>query len=125
MLQQLSKYFLFLPLLFSSCEKENSIEDVISKQWTCEWKRCGVYHNSRDIQLFFNYSDTTNSGWVKESDLDTCYFDIAIPNQETIVLSNSTCSSWDGVLKVSRFHRTALEFERSDKSCDNELFLFK
>lgn len=121
--------YLLIPVVFLvfflSCEKENTIEDVISKTWDCEWKQCGAFFNSVDVKIKFDYTDSTSNGWVAVNEIDTCFFDFTIVDQETINLFNSTCTEWSGNLEVTDFNRTRLEIKRSLQDCDNELFRFK
>lgn len=117
-------YFLLLFCLFFSCTEELSLEDVVSKTWDLKWQKCGLYQSSIDAKIKFNITDTINDGWYLE-DSDTSFFQFEIIDNRTILLDSTSNINWSGVLKVSKYSLNNLEFERSNKSCENELYSFE
>lgn len=117
-------YFLLISLLFFSCTEELRLEDVVSKTWDLKWKKCGLYQSSIDAKIKFDITDTINSGWYLEGS-DTSFFQFEIIDNRTILLDSASNIDWSGVLKVSNYSSSNLELERSNKSCENELYSFK
>ena len=117
-------YFILISSLFFSCSEELTLEDIVSKTWDLKWKKCGLYQSSIDAKINFNTTDTINDGWYLENS-DTSFFQFQIIDNRTILLDSATNIDWSGVLKVSNYSSNHLEFERSNKSCENELYSFK
>ena len=117
-------YFILISSLFFSCSEELTLEDIVSKTWDLKWKKCGLYQSSIDAKIKFNITDTINNGWYLEGS-DTSFFQFVIIDNRTILLDSASNIDWSGVLKVSKYSSNNLEFERSNKSCENELYSFK
>ena len=117
-------YFILISSLFFSCSEELTLEDIISKTWDLRWKKCGLYQSSIDAKIKFNITDTINNGWYLEGS-DTSFFQFVIIDNRTILLDSASNIDWSGVLKVSKYSSNNLELERSNKSCENELYSFK
>jgi len=117
-------YFILISSLFFSCSEELTLEDIISKTWDLRWKKCGLYQSSIDAKIKFNITDTINNGWYLEGS-DTSFFQFGIIDNRTILLDSASNIDWSGVLKVSKYSSNNLELERSNKSCENELYSFK
>lgn len=117
-------YFILISSLFFSCSEELTLEDIISKTWDLRWKKCGLYQSSIDAKIKFNITDTINNGWYLEGS-DTSFFQFGIIDNRTILLDSASNIDWSGVLKVSKYSSINLELERSNKSCENELYSFK
>ena len=117
-------YFFFISFLFISCSEELTLEDIVSKTWDLKWKKCGLYQSSIDAKINFNTTDTINDGWYLENS-DTSFFQFQIIDNRTILLDSASNIDWSGVLKVSNYSSNHLELERSNKSCENEIYSFK
>lgn len=100
------------------------MEDIVSKTWDLKWKKCGLYQSSIDAKINFNITDTINNGWYHENS-DTSFFQFQIIDNRTILLDSSSNTDWSGVLNVSHYSSNHLELERSNKSCENEVYSFK
>ncbi len=100
------------------------MEDIVSKTWDLKWKKCGLYQSSIDAKINFNITDTINNGWYHENS-DTSFFQFQIIDNRTILLDSSSNTDWSGVLNVSNYSSNHLELERSNKSCENEVYSFK
>jgi len=111
-------------VVFFSCGVETELEDVVSKTWTLQWKKCGLYQSSIAAQIKFNITDSVNDGWYQE-DLDTAFFYFSVIDDQTISIDSSSSEEWSGILSVSSYSSNTLEIERVPKSCEGELFSFQ
>tara|TARA_B100000674_G_scaffold208703_1_gene170742 strand:+ start:170 stop:544 length:375 start_codon:yes stop_codon:yes gene_type:complete len=114
--------FLF-PVL--GCEKNENIEEYIFKTWDLDWKQCGVYQNKYDTKINFSETDSIHYGWVLEQGKDSVKFNMEILNTNSILLSETTDSTWGGVLKIKDLNMGLLVFEKEVKECSNEIYRFK
>lgn len=122
---QRSFFLLVLVLITAtSCEEEMSLESVISDTKDLQWKRCGFYQNQYSAKIYFNVTDSLNDGWYLEEG-DTSFFYFTVINNETVQIDSSSNSAWSGELKVERYSKNSILFERTYKSCDSELFYFQ
>lgn len=125
MFQRSYQYLLpFLLLFLSACEQEVLLEDVISDTKVLQWKRCGFYQNSYPGKINFTVTDSVNSGWYTEFG-DTSFFFFTLIDNETVQIDSSSNLAWSGELNVTKYSSSSLEFERTYKSCDSELFYFE
>ncbi len=116
--------FFSFSIVFFSCGIETELKDVVSKTWSLHWKKCGLYQSSRVAEMKFNITDSVNDGWYYEYP-DTVFFYFSMIDNYTILIDSSSSPEWIGVLKVSDYSQNYLEFERSKKSCEGELFYFE
>ena len=122
-----AKKIILLVFLFPvfGCEKNENIEEYIFKTWDLDWKQCGVYQNKYDIKINFTQTDSIHYGWVLEQGKDSVKFNMEILNTNSILLSETTDSTWDGVLKIKDLNMGLLVFEKEVKECANEIYRFE
>ena len=125
MLQHIKKSIFLLTIVLFSCEAEDSLNNVINKNWDLDWKQCGPYHNQFDAVLSFNLTDSTSDGWFLEQGFDTVYFEASVLSNEAIYIEKATDLDWNGELKVHDFGLNRLDVERKYVGCEKEMFRFK
>ena len=114
--------FLFSVL---GCEKNENIEQYIFKTWDLDWKQCGIYQNKHNTKINFTQTDSIHYGWVLEQGRDSVKFNMEILNTNSILLSETSDYTWEGVLKIKDLNIGLLVFEKEVKECTNEIYRFE
>lgn len=117
-------FYIFTAVVLWSCEQETNLEDVISNKWDLKWKKCGLYQNSVDAQIFFNLTDSTNNAWYREGN-DTMYFWVSVVDNSTVLIDSSLSEKWEGEIHVEYYSERSLLLSRSNPQCEDESFSFE
>jgi hypothetical protein len=124
-MRYLTIIFLILSFTFLGCKKSSNIDEFIFKTWQLDWKQCGIYQNKYDAKINFTKTDSTDFGWFLEQGSDSVKFSLSIVNNNKILLSEASDSTWEGVLNLKKLDKGVLVFEREIQECIDELYHFE